>query len=71
MLLGVPDESESLDGATTGKDRVMKVWDAAGITCDIKSTRRLGKTGGSRNRPVLVVVESRAVRDAALEKENI
>ena len=68
VILGVPDENESLEGATSDDDKVKKIWEKAGITCHIKSTLRLGKAGGSRRRPVLAVVESRANRDTALEK---
>ena len=68
LLFGVPDGSEALEGVTTDDEKVQKVWEAAGITCSIKSSRRLGKTVGPRKRPLLVVVESKAVRDATLEK---
>ena len=68
VLLGVPDESEALDGVNSDDEKVQKVWDAAGITCSIKSSRRLGRTVGPRKRPLLVVVESKAIRDTALEK---
>ena len=67
VLLGVPEDSEALEGATNDDDKVQKVWEAAGISCNINSTRRIGNTSGSRRRPILVVVESRAARDAALE----
>ena len=68
VLLGVPDDAEALEGVTTDDEKVQKIWDAAGITCSIKSSRRLGKTVGPRKRPLLVVVESKAVRDEVLEK---
>ena len=67
VILGVPEDSESLDGATTDSDKTQKIWDTAGITCNVKSTRRLGKPG-ARRRPILAVVDSRHERDAALEK---
>ena len=38
VLLGVPEDTESLGGATTDVDKIKKVWDTAGITCSIKST---------------------------------
>ena len=68
VVLGVPEDTEALEGATTDVDKLKKVWETAGITCSIKSTRRLGKAGGPRRRPVLAVVESRADRDTTLEK---
>ena len=67
VLLGVPDDNEALDGATEDIDKIKKVWSAAGITCDIKSARRLGTHTG-RKRPIIAVVESKIVRDAALDK---
>ena len=68
VILGILEDPEALEGATTDIDKLKKVWDAAGITCSIKSIQRLGQTGGSRRRPVLAVVESRADRDTTLEK---
>ena len=68
VILGVPEDNEALEGATTDEEKVKKVWEKAGIICDIKSTQRLGRPGGPRRRPVLAVVESRANRDTALEK---
>ena len=68
VILGVPDDNEALEGATTDEEKVKKVWEKAGIVCDIKSTQRLGRSGGPRRRPVLAVVRSRAERDSALEK---
>ena len=68
VILGVPEDNETLEGATTDEEKVKKVWEKAGINCKIKSTERLGKVGGPRRRPVLAIVESRADRDTALEK---
>ena len=68
VILGVPEGSESLDGATNDTDKVSKVWQAAGITCNIKSSKRIGNSEGRR--PILIVVESREVRDAALDKSK-
>ena len=68
VILGVPEDNEALEGATTDEEKVKKVWEKAGINCNIKSTERLGKVGGPRRRPVLAIVESRADRDTALEK---
>ena len=62
ILLGVPEASESLDGATDDNEKVKKVWDAAGITCNINSIKRLGNSAGSRRRPILAVVDSKAER---------
>ena len=70
VLLGVPEDGEALDGATSDIEKVNKVWQTAGITCTFKSTRRLGKPG-DRRRPILAVVDSRTDRDAALDKAKV
>ena len=68
VILSVPEGSESLDGATNDTDKVSKVWQAAGITCNVKSSKRIGNPNGRR--PILVVVDSREVRNAALDKSK-
>ena len=77
VLLGVPEDSETLDGATSDHDKVVKVWQAASITCAIQSSKRLGKPGNYQDgtprrgpRPILIVVNSRNDRDAALDKSK-
>ena len=67
IVLGGPEEGETLEGATSDSDKVSKVWDAASITCNVKSLRRIGQRG-ERRRPILVEVVSRADRDSALDK---
>ena len=76
-MLGVPEDSETLDGATSDRDKIDKVWQAAGITCAIQSSKRLGKPGNYQDgtprrglRPILVLVSSRNDRDAALDKSK-
>ena len=66
VILGVPENNEAFCGATSDTDKLNKVWDTAGITCSIKSFKRIGNP--ERRRPMLVVVNSRDDRDAALEK---
>ena len=66
IILGVPENSEALCGATNDTDKLKKVWETAGITCNIKSFKRIGNP--DRRRPLLVVVDSRNERDIALEK---
>ena len=68
VILGVPEETEALDGATTDDDKLSKVWDAAGITCSIKSSRRIGKVEDGKQRPILAEVTSKTDRDTALDK---
>lgn len=70
VVLGVPEDREALDGATTDREKVAKVWEAARATCRVTSVRRLGRAvaadQGSRRRPLMVSVESREDRDATL-----
>ena len=66
VILGVPEGAEALDGATNDDAKVKKVWEAAGITCNVKSAKRIGNP--DKRRPILVVVNSREDRDAALDK---
>ena len=70
VLLGIPDDHEALDGATTDREKVDKVWQATRATSRVTSVRRLGKTDDTRQegwrRPILVTVTSRDDRDAVL-----
>ena len=68
IILGVPEDNTTLEGATTDIDKVNKVWETAGITCTFKSARRLGKPGGPSSRSILAEVDSRTERDTALDK---
>ena len=54
-----------------------KVWETAGITFEVKSSKWLGKRESYQDgtprrgpRPILVVVNSRNDRDAALDKSK-
>lgn len=67
VLLGVPEEQESLDGAITENAKIQKVFATAGSTVGTRSSRRLGKVG-QRRRPILVTVASREDRDAVLQR---
>lgn len=70
IVMGIPEDNEALDGATTDREKLAKVWETARATCRVKSMRRLGRPAvagqGERRRPVLVTVESREDRDATL-----
>lgn len=67
VLLGIPEEQESLEGATTDAAKIQKVWTTTGSSVGVRTSRRLGRAGG-RRRPVLVTVASREDRDAVLER---
>ena len=68
IILGVPEDNETLEGATNDIEKINKVWETAGISCNFKSTRCLGKPGGPRSRPILAEVDSWLERDTALDK---
>ena len=61
-----------LNGAVNDGDKVGKVWEMIGGTTAIRSHRRLGRPNPdtNRHRPILVVVETKADRDAILEKSR-
>ena len=70
IVLGVPDGEEALDGETSDEEKLRKIWTQMGVPSDIVSHRRLGRLdaqqGGSRKRPILVVVTTKYVRDDVL-----
>ena len=68
VILGIPDDNESLDGAATDSEKLKKVWDAAGIQSEVKSWRQIGRYENSKKRPIIAVVNSREDRDSALDK---
>ena len=69
VVLGVPDEHESLDGATDDAAKLGKVWEAIGETAPIQRHQRLGRQqAGGRSRPILVHVATRDHRDSAIGK---
>ena len=68
VILGVPEEHETLEGATTDTEKLSKVWEAAGISCHVKSARRIGTLDNSKRRPILAEVNSKTDRDSALSK---
>ena len=71
IITGVPDEHQSLEGATNDDDKIAKVWEAIGDnTTVVRSHRRLGRSNPApdRHRPILVVVGSKTDRDDVLKK---
>ena len=69
VVLGVPDEGESLAGETTDEGKLKKIWREMEVTFNIESCRRLGRGDpGGRKRPILVTLTSKGVRDDILGK---
>lgn len=71
MTLGVPDDQESLEGATSD-NKIHKIWTILGVHHEIRSHRRHGnqsaQAGGGRKHPILVTVSTRNIPDEILEK---
>ena len=69
VVLGVPDEGETLAGASRDEEKLKKVWEVLDEDVNIRSYQRLGRPGdGGRKRPILVTVETRHIRDTILAK---
>lgn len=64
VVLGLPDEYEALDGATTDADKVNRVWDKMGVGDVQCQLRRLGALpeGQRRNRPLLLTIRDQETR---------
>lgn len=72
VVLGVPDEGDELDEATSDNEKLRKVWSEVSENTRIRGHRRLGGRDGNVNskRPILVEVESREARDGVLIKAS-
>ena len=70
VLLGIPDEGSTLEGATNDGQKLQKIWETIGEEVNHRSHRRLGRLDqhSTRNRPLLVVLDSKTSRDKVLEK---
>lgn len=73
VITGVPDEHESLDGATADNEKIMKIWEKVSVASEVREARRIGNTnntpvGRPRRRPILVTVANKYERDAVLDK---
>ena len=75
VILGVPDEHESLEKATSDDAKLSKIWDALALPKEVTSFRRLGNgntsRGHDRKRPILVTLPTRNGRDTLLEKAKM
>ena len=69
VVLGVPDESESLDGETTDGGKLRKIWSKLDEPVNIQPCQRLGRAvPGDHKWPILVTLASRQLRDKILGK---
>ena len=74
VLFGIPDEQLALEGATTEDAKIQKVLGVVEADTDavVRSHQRLGRSvqGNNRPRPLLIRVDSKAIRDKVLDKEK-
>lgn len=69
VVLGLPDENESLQGATEDAKKIEKVWKKIEADPDqIESCRRLGVRRGNRPRPMLIIMKTRNAKENVLGK---
>ena len=72
IVRGVPEETDTLDGATSDEEKLSKIWSRIGATVSRISSKRLGNTAlPDRKRPILVIVRSKEERDSVLEKAKL
>lgn len=69
VVLGVPEDNENLEGASTDPEKLHKIWSKVGIQEEFISWRRLGNVG-NRKRPILVSMATREEKFKVLEKSN-
>lgn len=71
VITGVPDEDEALEGATTERNKLNKIWTEVGSTDAVQSHRRLGTRGdNNKRRAILVTVDSKEAKDRILTKAS-
>ena len=72
VFFGVPDEQKALEDVVAEDGKIKKILEAIGIEPGImiRAFRRLGRLEqvSNRPRPLLVEVDSKAIRDKVLEK---
>ncbi len=67
VVLGLPDESEALEGAVTDVDKMNRVWDKMGVPRVACQHRRLGTQGNNnRKRPLLLTIRDKELRSRVL-----
>ncbi len=72
VVLGVPDENESLGGATSYTEKLANIWGTIEVNEEIQCHRRLGNRIADSNRqcPILVTMANRRSKEQVLEKAN-
>ena len=71
IVTGVPDENDSLDGATTEEDKLEKIWSKVGVHVVMQFHWRLGRRDDRNSRrAILVTLAGKSTRDRILETTN-
>lgn len=77
VILGVPDENESLEGATTDQEKLNKIWSTIGVSGVVGTHRRLGGTprgsdesSAPRRRPILLTLQDKGQRSGILDNAS-
>lgn len=69
VVMGVPENGESLSGATSDQDKLKKIWSELGEDLTSFTHYRLGREQiDGRKRPILVTLGAKAIRDQVLTK---
>lgn len=71
MILGVPDEHEAFDGATTDDEKMTKILYVLGVPKEVAEFRRLGASQNGKKRHILATLPTRISRDAVLENTRV
>lgn len=67
VVLGLPDEREALEGATTDAEKLARVWNKMDVTGVVCQHRRLGaEADGRRKRPLLLTIQDKVTRSRIL-----
>ena len=69
VVLGVPEDNEVLEGASTDPEKLRKIWSKVGIQEKFISWKRLGNVG-NRKRPILVSMATKEEKFKVLEKSS-
>ncbi len=67
MVLGLLDESQEIEGATTDAEKLTRIWNKMGLAGVECQHRRLGaETGGRRKRSLLFTIRDKDTRSQIL-----
>ena len=77
VILGVPDENELLEGATTDQEKLNKIWTKIGVNGVVGTHRMLGgnprgsdESSAPRRRPILLTLQDKGRRAGILNNAS-